>query len=195
LDAYPYVKALHIVSVVSWFAGLLYIVRLFIYHVEAEAKPEPQRTALKEQFTLMERRLWYGITWPALIATAFFGGWLMILTHAVVMPWFHLKMGLLLLLLLYHLLCGRIRCELACGTCRRTSKQLRIWNEVATLLLFAIVFAAETKSPAMTGKGMLGVLAFGAALVAILTVVRRTRKARTRKARPSQAGGKPPEAP
>jgi putative membrane protein len=108
----------------------------------------------------------------------------MILTHAVIMPWFHLKMGLLLLLLIYHILCGRIRCNLACGTNRLTSKQLRIWNEMATLLLFAIVFAAETKNVASTGKGMLGVLAFGAVLVAILTLVRRGRKA-----------GKPPEAP
>jgi putative membrane protein len=173
MEAYPYIKALHIVAVVSWFAGLLYIVRLFIYHVEAESRPEPERTALKEQFMVMERRLWYGITWPAMVAAALFGGWLMVITRAYIMPWFHLKAALLILLFAYHILCGRIRCNLACGANRLTSKQLRIWNEMATLLLFAIVFAAATKSVAATGKGMLGVAAFGILLVAILRMVRR----------------------
>jgi putative membrane protein len=177
MEAYPYIKALHIVAVVSWFAGLLYIVRLFIYHVEAESRTEPERTALKEQFAVMERRLWYGITWPAMVAAAFFGGWLMIVTHAYIAPWFHLKAALLIPLFVYHVLCGRIRCNLACGTNRLTSKQLRIWNEIATLLLFAIVFAAATKSVAATGKGMLGVAVFAVLLVAALRIFRRRRPA------------------
>src|SRR5437868_728050 len=97
-----YVLALHLVAVVSWFAGLLYIVRLFIYHVEAEARPEAEKSVLQAQFQIMERRLWYGITWPALIATAATGGTLMVLTHAWDAPWFQLKSGLLVLLFLYH---------------------------------------------------------------------------------------------
>jgi protoporphyrinogen IX oxidase len=176
MGAYPYIKALHLVSVISWFAGLLYIVRLFIYHVETASRPEPERAAFHAQFALMERRLWLGITWPAMIAAAAFGIWLMILLRAWEQPWFRLKAGLLVLLFAYHLACGRIRKDLAAGACRLTSKQLRIWNEAATLLLFAIVFAAVLKSPAAAGRGMLGVLAFGALLVGVLALARRRRK-------------------
>lgn len=173
MGAYPYIKALHLVAVISWFAGLLYIVRLFIYHVETAARPEPERAAFHAQFTLMERRLWFGIAWPAMIAAAVFGLWLMHLVRAWEQPWFHLKAGLLVLLVAYHLACGRIRKDLAAGACRLTSRQLRIWNEAATLLLFAIVFAAVLKSPSAAGKAMLGVLAFGALLVGVLTAFRR----------------------
>jgi putative membrane protein len=176
MGAYLYIKALHLVSVVSWFAGLLYIVRLFIYHVEAGSRPEPDRTLLSAQFALMERRLWYGITWPAMIATAGFGLWMMVRIRAWEAGWFQLKLGLLALLVGYHLYCGRIRKDLAAGRCRLTSVQLRIWNEIATLLLFAIVFAAVLKSPWAAGKGMLGVAAFAVVLTGILAVARRRRR-------------------
>jgi putative membrane protein len=178
MNAYLYVKALHLVAVVSWFAGLLYIVRLFIYHTEAETRPEPERSILQKQFALMEKRLWFGITWPAMIAAAVFGIWLMILTHAWEAHWFQLKACFLVLLIAYHLYCGRIRSDLARGRFRLTSVQLRIWNEVATLLLFAIVFTAVLKSPLAAGKGMMGVLAFGAALVGVMSVLRKRGKRR-----------------
>jgi putative membrane protein len=178
MSAYPYLKALHLVFVVSWFAGLLYIVRLYIYHVEAAARPEAERRVLESQFGIMERRLWYAITWPAMILAAFFGSWLMILIHAWEQPWFHLKLGFLALLIGYHLYCGRIRKDLAAGRCRLTSRQLRVWNEVATLLLFAIVFTAVTKSPAMAGKAMAWVIGAAAAGTGILAAVRRGRKGR-----------------
>lgn len=172
MEAYPYVKALHLVAVVSWFAGLLYIVRLFIYHVEAAARPEPERAVLQAQLALMARRLWFGITVPAAAGTLVFGVWLMILVRAWEAPWFQLKAGLLVLLFAYHGACGKIRSDLAAGRIRLTSKQLRVWNEAATALLFAIVFAAVTKSVSATGKGMLGVLLFGALLVLALRLRR-----------------------
>src|SRR4051794_29089581 len=130
MDAYLYVKALHLVAVVSWFAGLLYIVRLFIYHVEAAGKPEPERSLLQTQFALMERRLWYGITCPAAIAAAGFGIYMMVRIRAWEAGWFQLKLALLACLVGYHLYCGKIRKDLAAGRCRLTSVQLRIWNEV-----------------------------------------------------------------
>lgn len=173
MGAYPYIKALHLVAVVSWFAGLLYIVRLFIYHVEAGARPEAERKLLQAQFAIMERRLWFGITWPAFVATAAFGTWLMVLIRAWEMPWFHLKLGLLIPLIGYHLYCGRIRKDLAAGTCRLTSKWLRVWNEVATLLLFAIVFAAVLKSPSAAGKAMAWVALAAAAGVGIMMFARK----------------------
>lgn len=176
MGAYPYLKSLHLVFVVSWFAGLLYIVRLFIYHVEAAARPEPERRALEAQFALMERRLWYGITWPALVLTAVFGIWMMILIRAWEMPWFHLKLGLLALLFAYHFYCGKIRRDLAAGACRLGSKALRVWNEAATLLLFAIVFTAVTKSPAMAGKAMAVTAAVAALGTGILVAVRKGKR-------------------
>jgi protoporphyrinogen IX oxidase len=173
MNAYLYLKALHLISVVSWFAGLLYIVRLFIYHVEAENRPETERAVLQGQFIIMARRLWYGITWPAMVATAIFGIWLMIPTHAWESPWFQLKIVFLVLLIVYHFLCGRIRADLVLSRCKLTSKQLRIWNEVATLLLFAIIFTAVLKSPMSAGKAMLWVFAVAALLVTTLTLRRK----------------------
>jgi protoporphyrinogen IX oxidase len=176
MGAYLYVKALHLVAVVSWFSGLLYIVRLFIYHAEAASRPEPERKVLEAQFALMARRLWYIITWPAFIATAAFGLWMMARIRAWEQPWFQLKAVFLLLLIGYHLYCGKIRKDLALGRCRLTSVQLRIWNEVATLLLFAIVFTAVLKSPLAAGKGMLGVVGFAVAMMGVMAVVRKRRR-------------------
>jgi putative membrane protein len=176
MGAYLYLKALHLVFVVSWFAGLLYIVRLYIYHVEAATRPEAERRVLEAQFAIMERRLWYGITWPAMVLTAFFGSALMILIRAYEQPWFHLKLGFLILLIGYHLYCGKIRKDLLQGTCRLTSKQLRVWNEVATFLLFAIVFTAVTKSPSMAGKAMAWVSGVAALGTIILGLVRRRKR-------------------
>jgi putative membrane protein len=172
MGAYLYIKALHLVAVVSWFAGLLYIVRLFIYHAEAASRPEAERKVLEPQFALMERRLWYGITWPAMIAAAGFGLWMMVQIRAWEQPWFQLKAAFLVLLIGYHLYCGKIRKDLSLGRCRLSSGQLRVWNEVATLLLFAIVFTAVLKSPWAAGKGMLGVAAFAAVLVGVMAFVR-----------------------
>src|ERR1700756_5236137 len=73
---YLYVKALHIIFIVTWFSGMFYIVRLFIYNTEAHAMAEPDRSILQKQFTLMIRRLWLGITWPSAVLTLIFGPWM-----------------------------------------------------------------------------------------------------------------------
>ena len=75
-DSLEVIKALHIIFVVTWFAGLFYIVRLFIYQREAQDKPERERAVLTEQFKLMSKRLWLGITWPSAIITSILGPWL-----------------------------------------------------------------------------------------------------------------------
>ncbi|HKP96250.1 MAG TPA: CopD family protein [Fibrobacteria bacterium] len=189
MGPYLYIKALHLVSVVSWFAGLLYIVRLFIYHVEAGARPEPERSLLQAQFALMERRLWYAITCPAAVATAGFGLWMMVRIRAWEAGWFQAKLVLLAFLTGYHLYCGKIRKDLAAGRRTLTSVRLRIWNEVATLLLFAIVFTAVLKSPWAAGKGMLGVVVFAGAMVGLMMLVRR-RKRSGKEGRESGVGGR-----
>lgn len=139
---YPYLKALHIIGVVVWFAGLFYLGRLFVYHQEVQSRPEPERSILTTQFALMERRLWYAITWPGLCITVGFGSALLFWGFP---GWLHAKLGLVALLIGYHLWCGRLRTQLAEGTCTWSSRKLRLFNEVPSLLLIAIVFAVVLK--------------------------------------------------
>lgn len=163
MNLYVWIRALHIVSVVSLFAGLFYQVRLFIYHVEALGKPEPDRTVLPQQYVLMERRLWNAIINPAMVATAFSGLWLMIMLNALSQSWFQVKIFFLVLLFIYYVICGRIRRQLAAGWCKWSVRALRFWNETATVLLFAIVFTAVFKRTQGATYGLIA--------VAILSVV------------------------
>ena len=150
-------RALHIIGVVCWFAGLFYLVRLFIYHVEAMDEAEPKRGILTAQFTLMSRRLWYAITVPAMVLTTICGTWLMFGYHDLMHePWLHLKLVMLALLFGYHYDCGRIRKRLANGERPYSSRQLRIYNEVATFLLVGIVFVAVSRNVGMALKALGG---------------------------------------
>jgi protoporphyrinogen IX oxidase len=152
MGAYLYVKALHIIAMVTWFAGTFYLVRLFVYHAEAFEKPEPERRILHEMFKLLERRLSMAIITPAMTLTVGFGVWLMILTHAWSQPWFHLKSAFLILMFGYHGFTSRLRRRLAEGEAVLTSVQYRVLNEIATLLLLAIVFTAVIKNLPMVLK-------------------------------------------
>lgn len=156
-------RALHLIGVVCWFAGLFYLVRLFIYHVESLDEAEPKRSILSAQFALMSRRLWYAITVPSMFLTAIAGGWLMFGYHDLMNePWLHVKLVFLALLFGYHYDCGRIRKRLAVGERPYTSRQLRIYNEVATFLLVGIVFVAVSRNVSMAFKALGGcALLFG----------------------------------
>ena len=139
-------KALHIIFIVTWFAGLFYIVRLFIYQREAQDKPAQERDILTKQFKLMSRRLWRGITWPSAILTAITGPWLLMKFPGYLdQPWMYLKLTLVVLLYAYHLYCHRVFTQQQDDKYTLDSTQLRIWNEVATLFLFAIVFLVVFK--------------------------------------------------
>ena len=164
-----FAKALHIVGVIVWFAGLFYIVRLFIYHVESRERPEPARSILHEQFTLMERRLWKVITVPGMIVTLVTGTYvatilLRPLPSLLDAPWFLAKLGFVAVLVGYHHVCGRILRQLAQGTCRWTSARLRMWNELATLLLVAIVMLVVLKSLFDAFWGAVALVVFGIVL-------------------------------
>ena len=99
---YDTVKALHIIFVVSWFAGLFYMVRLFIYHVEAQAKSDIEKEILSNQFIIMEKKLWWIITTPAMVLTVIFGTWMVILRPGLLYaPWFQIKLVFVLLLVIY----------------------------------------------------------------------------------------------
>ena len=128
-------KALHLIFMVSWFAGLFYMVRLFIYHVEAQSKETRERTILSNQFLIMEKKLWWIITTPAMVLTVVFGTWMLLLNweYYKVSTWMHLKLGFVVLLLIYHFICQKILFNFSENKFNWTSTQLRIWNEIATL--------------------------------------------------------------
>lgn len=140
------IKALHIIFMVSWFAGLFYIVRLFIYHVEANGKADPEKSILSQQFAIMERRLWWIITTPAMILTVLFGV-LMIVAFPDYLKqvYMHLKLAFVVLLLIYHFICQKIYFDLSADRFIWGSGALRVWNEVATLMLVIIVFIIVLK--------------------------------------------------
>jgi len=175
---YNYIKALHIIFVVTWFAGLFYIVRLFIYDREAEDKPENERKLFHEQFGIMIRRLWYGITWPSCILTLIFGSWMLYL-YGSLPVWLIIKLFMVAALVGYHFSLNHIFKLQARGIYKYTSHQLRMWNEVATVLLFGIVFLVVLKSAinwlwALAGLALLTVALFSA--IHILKRLSKTKK-------------------
>ncbi len=160
------VKALHIIFVVSWFAGLFYIIRLFIYHTEAQALEEPKRSILSDQFEIMEKKLWWIITTPAMVLTLIFGICMLVLFPSYLeQGWMHLKLAFVGVLLIYHFISQRMLFALKRGTYRWTSNQLRIWNEVATLALVAIVFLVVMKDNLNWIKGTVGFFAVAIGLM------------------------------
>ncbi|MCH6198759.1 CopD family protein [Aquiflexum sp. LQ15W] len=157
--AFEYIKALHIIFVTTWFAGLFYIVRLFIYQTEALEKPEEEKKILAPQLNLMANRLWYIITWPSAILTLIFGTWVFYYRWGYIYSGFmQAKLGFVLVLYIYHYICHRIYKDLQDGKTKWTSTQLRMWNEVATILLFAIVFLIVLKSLISVVWGIGGLL-------------------------------------
>jgi len=170
-----YIKTLHIIFVVTWFAGLFYIVRLFIYHTEAEQKPDNEKKILQDQYKIMEKRLWYGITWPSMIGTLIFGFWLAYLNNLWMNGWFQVKMALVFGLLLYHFLCGNIFKQLSNDIVNYTSGKLRLWNEVATLFLVSIVFVAVLKNMTDWIWGTVGVVALALLLLAAIKIYKSIR--------------------
>ena len=163
---YLYILAVHIIFVVCWMAGLFYIVRLFIYHTEANSRPETERRILQDQFIIMEHKLWYIITVPAMVLTVFAGAGMVAtrpgLLHA---PWLHVKLLFVVFLLIYHFLCQGIMKQLKRGIFKMTSTQLRLWNELATILLFAIVFTVVLKSAVDWIYGLAGLVALAVVLM------------------------------
>lgn len=173
---FEYIKALHIIFVVTWFAGLFYIVRLFIYQTEAMERPESERVILKPQLDLMASRLWYIITWPSAILTLIFGIWILSYRMGYLQLGFmHAKLGFVVLLYGYHLGCHFIFKEIQKGRTRWTSTQLRIWNEVSTLLLFAIVFLIVLKNTLSMVWGIVGLVALGIFLMAGIKIYKKYR--------------------
>lgn len=171
---YNYVKALHIIFIVTWFSGLFYIVRLFIYNAEAAQKPEPERTILEQQFRMMIRRLWLGITWPSAILTLIFGPWMLILMGSVP-TWLWIKLCFVLGLYGYHFSLQNIYRQQMKGIFRYSSQQLRIWNEVATIFLVAIVMLVVVKQNMSWAWGLAGLFGFAIVLMSAVRIYKTVR--------------------
>jgi protoporphyrinogen IX oxidase len=171
---YLYIKALHIIFVVTWFSGMFYIVRLFIYNTEAAEKTGPEREILIAQFRTMIRRLWLGITWPSAILTLIFGPWIWIMLGGTP-RWLAVKLVFVILLYLYHYSLHLLYREQQNNIFRFSSQNLRIWNEMATLLLFAIVFLASVKQAMSWIFGLAGIVSLAAVLMLAFRVYKKIR--------------------
>jgi len=166
VEYYNYIKALHLIFVVTWFAGLFYIPRFFIYHIEASQNPQEEADILIPQLKLMSRRLWYIITWPSAVLTLIFALWLLVLNPGLLtQQWMLIKLGFVGLLFVYHLKTHRMFLALQADHIRHSSGFMRLWNEGATLLLFAIIFLAILKSSFHWVFGVLGLIALGILLM------------------------------
>ncbi|GEO09799.1 CopD family protein [Segetibacter aerophilus] len=181
---YNYIKALHIIFVVTWFSGMFYMPRLFIYNTEALEQPAPTKEILQRQFNVMMKRLWYGITWPSAILTLGFGLFTMINGNwhkTIFQPegrWLLVKLGFVVLLYLYFFTLHRIFKQQLVNTFKHTSQQLRIWNEVATVFLIAIVMLAVVKQSMSFVWGLIGLFLF---IILLMTAIKIYKAIRTKR--------------
>ncbi|WP_297793741.1 CopD family protein [uncultured Eudoraea sp.] len=175
-EYYNYIKALHLIFVVTWFAGLFYIPRLFIYHIEAYEKPSPEKEILSNQFKLMTKRLWYIITWPSAILCTIFAIWLLLLIPAwLEQPWMHIKLFFVVLLIFYHMKTHMIYLQLQRDEVKYSSNFMRIWNEGATIILFAVTFLVILKGTFNWIFGVLGIIVLGILLMLGIRLYKRFR--------------------
>ena len=181
---YAYIKALHVIFVITWFAGLFYMPRLLVYNTEANEKPEAARKILQEQFTIMMKRLWFGITWPSAILTLTLGLTVMVSGkwHLVLFEktgsWLLIKLIFVLLLYIYFFLEHKIFQQQVKGIFRYSSQQLRIWNEIATIFLVAIAMLAVVKENMSAVWGLAGLILF---IIILMSAIRIYKMLRSKK--------------
>ncbi len=175
-ELYPYIKALHLIFVITWFAGLFYIPRLFIYHIEASEKTEPDKSILSNQFKIMAKRLWYIITWPsAILATVFAILLLIIIPAWLQQGWMHIKLAFVLLLFAYHIKTHLVFKQLQRDVIKWTSGQMRLWNEVSTLILFSVIFLVIVRDSLNWIFGVLGIFLLAGILMLGIKIYKRIR--------------------
>jgi len=180
---YYYIKALHIIFVVTWFSGMFYMPRLFIYNTEAHEKPETIRDVFHEQFNIMMKRLWYGITWPSAVLTLIFGftvmftgNWNKVLS-APEGRWLLIKLCFVAGLYIYHFTLHKIFKLQLQQNFKYTSQQLRIWNEAATVFLIAIVMLAVVKQSLSFLWGLIGLIVF---IILLMSAIKMYKLIRTK---------------
>ena len=167
-DQYFVFKALHIITVVTWFAGLFYLPRLFVYFSEAQNKPNEVRLILQEQFKVMQRRLLFGITIPSSILAPTFAGFMLSDWNIKETPWLRIKLWLVVLLYLYQFFLHYIYLRQKNGDSFLSGNQLRLVNEFPTLLLVSIVFLVVMKDIIYLPYALLGII--GLALLIVIGI-------------------------
>ncbi|WP_293935258.1 CopD family protein [Sphingobacterium sp. UBA6645] len=179
---YLYAKAIHIIFVVCWMAGLFYMPRLFIYHTEAKSKSSVEYQVLHKQFTIMENRLWWVITTPAMYITVVSALLMLYINPGLLsMGWMHIKLTFVAGLIAYHFISQQMMFKLRDEKLNWTSNRLRMWNEVSTLILFAIVFLVVLKSSLNWIFGVLGLLGLSILLMILIKIYKKYRKAKGEK--------------
>ncbi len=190
MDLLYFFKSLHIIGFVAWFAGLFYLGRLLVYHVEANDKPQPEQDILKKQFSLMQWRVYKIIANPAMMITWTAGLVMLALGFLDKAPnyldtavgkggWMHAKLTLLLLLTVFHVWNKGVIKKLEAGTNKRSAFQLRLANEISTIFLVAIVFLAVFGKAGTLNYGFLfgGLLVFAILLYLSANAYRKRRAA------------------
>ena len=177
MEYYNYIKALHLIFVITWFAGLFYIPRLFIYHIEAQDKESPEKEILSNQLKIMTSRLWYIITWPSAILSTIFAIWLMVLMPSwMQQDWMLVKLGFVVLLFAYHFKTQQMFNQLQRDEFKYSSDFMRIWNEGATLVLFAVVFLVILKTTFDWIFGLVGLIVLIGLLILGIKAYKRYRE-------------------
>jgi protoporphyrinogen IX oxidase len=166
--AYLWFKSFHIIGFVAWFAGLFYIPRLFIYHIEVEERQEPVKTALKEEYSRIEKLLYKLIMMPAMIFTIVMAiGIISTEPEVIKETWLHVKLICVLVLVGFHFYCGRLIRQLEAGTCQVSGLQMRRINEIPTIFLGLVVLLAIFKDSLPTNIAVWGT----AVLILIFAVI------------------------
>ena len=177
MEHYNYIKALHLIFITTWFAGLFYIPRLFVYQIEAFHKPSPEKEILGKQLKLMAKRLWFIITWPSAILATIFAIWLLfIIPGWLEQGWMQVKLAFVVLLFLYHFKTHQIFNQLQVDKVKYTSNFMRIWNEGATIILFAVVFLVILKDTVSWIFGVVGIIGLGVFLMLGIKLYKKIRE-------------------
>ena len=174
---YPYIKSLHLIFIITWFAGLFYIVRLFVYQIEASEKPSPEKEILGKQLKIMASRLWNIITWPSMILALFFGFWLIYMRMFFLSDaWMQVKLAFVVILVIYQFKCHQIFKQLQNDVVKHSSNYMRLFNEVPTIILFAVVFLVILKSAVNWIYGTVGIVVFAMLLMMGYKIYKRIRE-------------------
>lgn len=175
---YSILKSLHIIFVVSWFAGLFYLPRLLVYHAEAQSKESNEKAILSAQFSKMEKLLFNAIMIPAMFLTwitglslIYISWWDSFASHT----WLHLKLAFVVCITIYHFVCRHFIRQFQQNNFLISGPQLRLFNEIATILLVAIVFLVVAKNTLDMMYGLVGFIVFAIVIMAAVKVVKKYR--------------------
>ena len=176
MEYYQYFKAFHLIFVITWFAGLFYIPRLFIYQIEANSRSKVEKDILTKQFKIITKRLWLIITWPSAILAILFGAILFVLNPTLLnFEWMKIKLFFVVLLFIYHIKTHLIYKELQNNIINYSSNFMRYWNEGATIILFAVIFLIILKDSSSWIFGLIGLVFLSLFLVLGIKIYKKIR--------------------